>query len=166
MGSTTEGLAREIEQKDPWWAGLENLGVILDGLVEAMVVGVHDLVNDVLNEIALLLEELDLALAVLRGENVHNVRQRVEPRCRPPLIDPRQPFLEVLRPGDDEKLELPIAIPGQRRIRREGTALGKRRGRGNSRICRPEWGGHRRCRGGARCGSSCRRQAAASRRGC
>lgn len=55
----------------------------------------HDLVNDVLNEIALLLEELDLAVAVLGSEDVHNMRQRVEPRGRPPLIDPRQSFLEV-----------------------------------------------------------------------
>jgi hypothetical protein len=79
-----------------------NLGVILDGLVEAVVVGVHNLVNDVLNEIALLFEELDLALAVLGGEDVHNVRQGVEPRGRPPLVDPQQSFLEVLRPADDE----------------------------------------------------------------
>lgn len=54
-----------------------------------------DLVNDVLDELALLLEELDLALAVLGGEDVHDVRQRVEPRRRPSLVDPRQAFLQV-----------------------------------------------------------------------
>jgi hypothetical protein len=101
---TTEGLVvretNETKQKGSLGDGqtATNLGVILDGLVEAMVVGVHDLVDDVLDEVALLFEELDLALAVLGGEDVHDVRQRVEPRGRPALVDPRQAFLEVLRP--------------------------------------------------------------------
>jgi hypothetical protein len=77
--------------------GGSDLGVVLDGLVEAMVVGVDDLVDDVLDEVALLLEELDLALAVLGSEDVHDVRQRVEARRRPPLVNPREPFLEVLQ---------------------------------------------------------------------
>lgn len=135
-----------------------NLGVVLDGLIEAVVVGVHDLVNDVLNEIALLLEELDLALAVLRSEDVYNMRQRVEPRGRPPLIDPRQSFLEVLRPRRQRKLDISDHNSGLASHPTRGTTVGKRWGRGNLRICRPEWGGHRRCRGGGRCGSSCRRQ--------
>lgn len=73
----------------------QDLGVVLYGLVETVVVGVDDLVDDVLDEVALLLEELDLAVAVLRGEDVYDVRQRVETRRRPPLVDPRQPFLQV-----------------------------------------------------------------------
>ena len=73
-----------------------DLGVVLYGLVETVMVGVNDLVDNVLDEVALLLEELDLAVAVLGGEDVYDVRQRVETRRRPPLVDPRQPFLEVL----------------------------------------------------------------------
>jgi len=73
----------------------QDLGVVLYGLVETVMVGVNDLVDDVLDEVALLLEELDLAVAVFGGEDVYDVRQRVETRRRPPLVDPRQPFLEV-----------------------------------------------------------------------
>lgn len=91
----------------------QDLGVVLDGLVEAMVVGVDDLVDDVLDEVALLLEELDLALAVLGGEDVHDVRQRVEARRRPPLVNPREPFLEVGFVGwDGEAVEDAAAAAG------------------------------------------------------
>lgn len=141
-----------------------NLGVVLDGLVEAVVVGVHDLVHDVLDEVALLFEELDLALAVLGGEDVHDVRQRVEPRGRPALVDPRQAFLEVLRPrtettGISISDDYSSGISNARNERRWGSK------EGGLRICRPGWGGHRRCRGEARCGSSCGR-APAEEQGC
>lgn len=106
--------------------GRTDLGVVLDGLVETMVVRVDDLVNDVLDEVALLLEELDLAIAVLRGEDVHDVRQRVEPRRCPSLVDPRQPFLQVLHartPGqtpNSNSIQIPGGIEG---CIRNGTGL-------------------------------------------
>lgn len=124
----------------------QDLGVVLDGLVEAVVVRVHDLVHDVLDEVALLFEELDLALAVLGGEDVHDVRQRVEPRGRPALVDPRQAFLEVGFVGrDGEAIEDAAARPaaahragGHRRRSRVAVRQSRRRLSGD-----PAGGGER-----------------------
>jgi hypothetical protein len=73
-----------------------DLGVVLYRLVETVVVRVDDLVDYVLDKVALLFEELDLAVTVLGGKDVYDVRQRVETRRRPSLVDPRQPFFQVL----------------------------------------------------------------------
>jgi hypothetical protein len=89
---------------------------------------VNDLVHNVLNEIALLLEELDLALAVLGGQDVYDVRQRVEPRRSPPLIDPREAFREVLRHADHQIQRLAAIISDQHRIHREKNSW-ERKGR-------------------------------------
>jgi hypothetical protein len=95
------------------------------------MVRVDNLVDDVLDKVALLLEELDLAVAVLGGEDVYDVRQRVETRRRPPLVDPRQPFLQVGFVGRNwEAVE-------------DAAAVAVHRAKGEARPC---------CRRGARSG--------------
>lgn len=55
-----------------------HLGVVVDGPVEAIVVPLHDIVNQLLYCVPLLPKPIEDAL-LIGAQHVHHMRQRIEP---------------------------------------------------------------------------------------